>query len=298
VATPAYAYDTAEGRRSRMASIGADLVTSRSDRNGDVVMQQVRYRRYAGVYEQASFLWIYLCLAGGGRLVRMSGAQSLDGLLLPGRVGIGAPRDGGEGLWQDMELLALGISEGRLRRLVSELPEGRIDVQAAASRFHDDGLLPLTLQAIWESSERHGLSTAFFDHALAVVVHRLGDGAVRPRGDRVRKLGRRQADAVIGFIEANLGEDLSVAGLASLTGLSAFHFSRCFQATTGLAPYAFITRARLTRAAELLSRTDVRIGDIAAHVGYGNTSQFSAAFRRWKGVTPLTFRHLNRMPRG
>jgi AraC family transcriptional regulator len=292
--TQAYAYDTAEGRRRRVASVGAEMVSSRSDRNGDVVMQRVRYRRYEGIYEQATFLWIYLCLGGGGRLVRMSQAQSLDGLLLPGRVGIGAPFAGGEGRWQDMELLALGISERRLRRLVSELPDGRIDIQAVASRFHDDVLLTATLQAIWDGSERHGLSTAFFDHALAVVVHRLGDRAGRPGVDRVRKLSRRQVEAVIDFIETNLAEDVNVSELASLTGLSAFHFSRCFRATTGLPPYAFITRARLTRAADLLGRSDVPIGEIAACVGYENTSQFSAAFRRWKGVTPSQFRQIHR----
>lgn len=289
-----YAYDTDQGRRARLASIGARLTLTRADRGGDIVMQSARYPRYEGTYEPGTFLWIYLCLGGGGRLVRMSGAQSLDGQLLPGRVGIGAPYDGGEGQWQAMELLALGISERRLRRLVTELPDPHIDIGAVASRFHDDALLGATLQAMWENAERHGLSTAFFDHALAVLVHRIGERSRRTASAHAPRLSHRQMDMVVGFIEANLAKDLSVSDLASLVGFSPFHFSRCFRATTGLPPYAFMTRARLARAAILLSQSEIAVGEIAASVGYESASQFSAAFRRWKSVAPLAYRRTTR----
>ena len=47
-----YAYDTDQGRRARLASIGARLTLTRADRGGDIVMQSARYPRYEGTYER------------------------------------------------------------------------------------------------------------------------------------------------------------------------------------------------------------------------------------------------------
>ncbi|WP_407522540.1 helix-turn-helix domain-containing protein [Methylobacterium oryzisoli] len=253
-------------------------------------MASAAYDAYEGPYEPLPYLAIYLCLDGGGRLARLSDAQALDGLFLPGRVGLGAAHAGGTGFGPRMRLLALGVSEPRLAPLVAELPQDRFDLEAAASCFHEGPLLSAAVTAMWRHADEHGLSTAFCDHALGVIVHELArsTGAALLAG--THRLGRRQMADLIDYMEANLHRDVAVADLAALVGLSANHFGRCFRTTTGLPPYAFLTRRRLERAAVLLADTSLPVIEIAAMVGYVNPSQFSSAFRRHKGVTPLEWR--------
>jgi AraC family transcriptional activator of mtrCDE len=53
---------------------------------------------------------------------------------------------------------------------------------------------------------------------------------------------------------------------------------------------AFLARARLMAAAELLNSTDATVATIAAQVGYRSESAFSRAFRAEVGTTPARFR--------
>ncbi|WP_027171779.1 AraC family transcriptional regulator [Methylobacterium sp. 10] len=262
----------------------------RADLSLDTIMTRSDYEDYEGAYENTDTLWIHLCTSGGGRLLRNSRTQKLDGLFVPGRVGLGAPYDGGEGFGPRMSLLALGISERRLKRLAAELPGGRLEIEALASTYHDDPLLTATLTAMWEEAGLHGFATAFFDHALAIVVHRLAHAASRPEPVSAHGLTARQMSDVVAFIDASLGDDLRVADLARIAGLSEHYFSRCFQASVGVPPYAFITRRRLDRAAELLTRSPLPVASIAALVGYDDPSQFSAAFKRYKAMAPLAWK--------
>ncbi|GJE33211.1 helix-turn-helix transcriptional regulator [Methylobacterium oxalidis] len=261
----------------------------RESRRGDVIMARARYDGYVGAYPALPFLGVYLCLEGGGQLVRRNASQNLEGAFLPGRVGLGAVGVGGEGHGPRMDLLALGIAPARLSALVAELPGQRLDLEAAASAFHDDPLLAASLRAMWQEGGEHGLSSAFVDHALAVVLHRIAAGVRSvPPGARHRLTGR-QMERLTGFIEAS-GADLSVAQLAAVLDLSPNHFSRCFRATTGLPPYAFLTRRRLDEAARLLTGTSLSITEIAALSGYANPSQFASAFRRHTGASPSAWR--------
>lgn len=281
------------------ATLAPRLITStheirRRDPRREAVLVRSDYTRFDGAYETTDALWIHLCTSGGGRLLRHSDAQKLDGTFTAGRVGIGAPYDGGEGFGPRMSLLSLGISERRWKDLVADLPDGRLDLEALASSFHDDALMSATLIAMWEEAGLHGFATAFFDHALAIVMHRLAraqaQGQARPAP--AHGLTARQMSDAVAWIDAGLGGDLRVADLARVAGLSPHHFSRCFQAATGLPPYAFITRRRLDRASALLAETPLPVAAIAAQVGYNDPSQFAAAFKRHRTMTPLAWRRL------
>ncbi|MGU3359500.1 helix-turn-helix domain-containing protein [Methylobacterium sp. M6A4_1b] len=255
-------------------------------------MIQSDYAAFDGAYENTDSLWIHLCTSGGGRLFRHSETQKLDGLFTPGRIGLGAPYDGGEGFGPRLSLLGLGISERRWKGLVTELPGGRLDLEALASTFHDDALLSATLTAMWEEAGLHGFATAFYDHALAIVMHRLARSQTQPApvAAPVQGLTRRQRSDVVAYIEAELGGDLRVPDLARVLDMSEHHFSRCFRASYGLPPYAFITRRRLDRASALLADSPLPVAAIAALVGYNDPSQFAAAFKRHTLMTPLAWR--------
>jgi AraC-like DNA-binding protein len=77
----------------------------------------------------------------------------------------------------------------------------------------------------------------------------------------------------------------SVASLAERAGLSRAPFARRFREAVGEAPLAYVTRWRMTVAADLLARGD-RIAAVAGQVGYDNEFAFAKAFKRVRGVAP------------
>ena len=92
------------------------------------------------------------------------------------------------------------------------------------------------------------------------------------------------------YIHDHLAEDITLADLAAAAAMSPFHFSRCFKAQTGLAPYAFVIARRMERAKELLRATRLPVAEIAWRVGYRNPAKFATQFRRLTGATPGEWR--------
>ncbi|WP_430251792.1 helix-turn-helix domain-containing protein [Neorhizobium sp. DAR64860/K0K1] len=108
--------------------------------------------------------------------------------------------------------------------------------------------------------------------------------------DRQGRLSDRQIAAVTDFVEGHLQATVGLAELAAVAGLSRFHFSRAFKATTGENPHSFVQRRRISRAVTLLAQVDLPIDAIAGAVGYKGTPQFRRAFHDVMGTSPLKYR--------
>jgi AraC family transcriptional regulator len=106
----------------------------------------------------------------------------------------------------------------------------------------------------------------------------------------VSGLSGRQVDMLVDYIESHLGERITLDSLANVTGLSRYHFSRAFSATTGASPVQFVRRRRLERAEQLLRSTDHDLASIAQAVGFGGPGQFANAFKRHFGLSPTAYR--------
>ena len=107
-----------------------------------------------------------------------------------------------------------------------------------------------------------------------------------PRGGLPRYRLRRICD----FIDANIGRDLRLAELASVSGMSAHYFSQLFRKSTNESPHRYITRARIERAKQMLRLSGASIADIAIVTGFADQSHFTKVFRRLAGVTPSAYR--------
>jgi AraC-like DNA-binding protein len=92
------------------------------------------------------------------------------------------------------------------------------------------------------------------------------------------------------FIDAHLGERLTLVKIADAARLSPYHFAHIFKRFTGIAPHQYVMQRRLERAKQLLADTDLPIAEIAAELGYASQSHFSEAFHHTTSVTPLTYR--------
>ena len=92
------------------------------------------------------------------------------------------------------------------------------------------------------------------------------------------------------FIDAHLGERLTLAAIADEVKLSPYHFAHTFKRAMGVAPHQYVGRRRLERAKQLLAHTNLPIVAIAVELGFANQSHFSEVFHRATGATPLTYR--------
>jgi AraC family transcriptional regulator len=99
-----------------------------------------------------------------------------------------------------------------------------------------------------------------------------------------------QLRRVIEYIDAHLAEELSLAELAAIAGLSPNHFAQAFKATTGRPPHRYLTERRVQRARELLRDPRISIAEIAHAVGFSSQSHLTINFRRMTGMTPARFR--------
>lgn len=88
------------------------------------------------------------------------------------------------------------------------------------------------------------------------------------------------------YIEDNLTEELNIGDIAAKAYVSSFHFQRIFSALCGFTVGEYIRSRRLSAAAQELSRSDVKVIDIALKYGYESHDSFTRAFTKFHGVSP------------
>ncbi len=85
---------------------------------------------------------------------------------------------------------------------------------------------------------------------------------------------------------ADLARPWALADIARAAHLTERTTSRHFRDETGLGPVAWLTRARVVAAQELLETTDLTVEAIAHEVGLGSADLLRKHFRRQFGVSP------------
>jgi AraC family transcriptional regulator len=106
----------------------------------------------------------------------------------------------------------------------------------------------------------------------------------------VRALSKWRLIRVLSYINANIGEPLTLANLAATAGLSRMHFARQFRAATGISPHEYVLRTRIERAQKLLAATSDALVDIGLNVGFKTQTHFTTVFKRIVGNTPRRWR--------
>src|SRR5262249_43238101 len=98
----------------------------------------------------------------------------------------------------------------------------------------------------------------------ALAVDLLGRYAVWRRRERPIKGGLpgNRLRRVLEYIGDNLDEDLGLADLAALAGMSPHYFAELFKTSTGLPPHRFVLRQRIQRAKELLLDPSLSVLDV------------------------------------
>ena len=95
---------------------------------------------------------------------------------------------------------------------------------------------------------------------------------------------------VLGFIEENLAQPLTLADLAAQASLSEFHFARMFRQSMQMAPHQYVMQRRMEKAKSLVRHTGKPLTEIALACGFSSASHFSNRFRAATGLTPSQLR--------
>lgn len=88
------------------------------------------------------------------------------------------------------------------------------------------------------------------------------------------------------YIRENMQRRISLAELAALSGLSAYHFARAFKERTGQPPHQYLICCRVERAKELLLQGNLTLAQVAQEVGFSDQSHLNRHVKRVLGVLP------------
>jgi AraC family transcriptional regulator len=103
-------------------------------------------------------------------------------------------------------------------------------------------------------------------------------------------LSKQKLRQAIEYIQAHLGEGLSLADVANELGMSQYYFCHLFKRSTGMSPHQFLIRQRVERAKHLLKQPERTVISIAMDCGFANQSHFAKCFRQFTGMNPNQFR--------
>jgi AraC family transcriptional regulator len=101
---------------------------------------------------------------------------------------------------------------------------------------------------------------------------------------------------VLDFIAASVEENISLAQLSAIAGMSPHYFSELFKQSTGRTPHVYVLLQRIERAKERLRDPKYTIIDAGLDSGFENPSHFARVFRRLVGTTPSRFRAEHTIP--
>ena len=91
----------------------------------------------------------------------------------------------------------------------------------------------------------------------------------------------------LSYIRDNYGNPLSISQVCSEIGISQTYLSRLFRKYGNTSFNAYLTQCRMEGAMKLMQEhPDMRLRDVAACVGYEDSSYFSKVFHQMTGKTP------------
>ncbi len=95
---------------------------------------------------------------------------------------------------------------------------------------------------------------------------------------------------MLGWIDRNLKDEITVAGIAGSANICVRECQRIFRQYVHYRPMEYVQRRRVTLAAQMLATTDRMITDIALECGFSSVSYFIKQFKLIVGETPVKYR--------
>lgn len=157
----------------------------------------------------------------------------------------------------------------------------------------------LLLSILTEMTDETSAGRIFVETAAQTLAVRLVQtyrdcGSCRSLDAARHQLDHARLRRVIDYVSEHLAEDITLADMARVAGLSPFHFARTFTNAIGVSPHCYVSRMRLDRAMAQMAERKVPLSQIAFDARFSSQSSFTRAFRRATGMTPAEYRRQRR----
>ena len=140
---------------------------------------------------------------------------------------------------------------------------------------------------------QNGLRLQDYPNTLAAFtdLQELSDLLLDLHGKRMDHRQQSVVSEVNSYIQAHLGEDLSLTRLAEETHFHPVYLSRIYKEHAGLSLSEYIAEQRLNTASQMLRDTKIQIQQIAQNTGFSSPGYFARFFRKRKGLSPQEYRN-------
>lgn len=229
--------------------------------------QRAAGRALCAMCDQSRFLEA----RGGGQVLRYRCHAGLTEFIVP------VVRDGGTiALLQCGQVHEQAPTEAAWRAARRGLVGAGIDPQPLRKLFQRNRVLPPQSQ-----NDLLDLLELIANRLAHADEHRL-----RAEPGRMQmQLGR-----AVTFIEAHLAERLTLPAIARAAQVSTRSLMRLFQREIGASVVEFTLGRRVSRACDLLKRTDHTCSEVAFESGFGSVQHFNRIFRRLQEISPRQWR--------
>jgi AraC family transcriptional regulator len=194
-------------------------------------------------------------------------------------------------------MLHLYLSTAQFRKLADDfnLPGETAGSLRCVAGVRDEVIYQIGLSIISAMTNETASGRMFVETASATLAAHLlqtygesgGHKSLEPTTHRIDHAKLRRA---LDYISANLDEEITLAQLAQVAGVSMFHFARTFTRAMGVSPSRYVSRMRLERAMAEIAASKLSLAEIAFRARFSSQPSFTRAFYRAVGVTPGEYR--------
>jgi len=97
-------------------------------------------------------------------------------------------------------------------------------------------------------------------------------------------------DDIIHYIEHNYMDNIKLETIAPLFGYNSSYLGKIFTKKVGIGFNAFVDQIRINRSKDLLTKTELKVYEIAEQVGYRNVDYFHTKFKKYVNMSPAEYR--------
>jgi len=183
------------------------------------------------------------------------------------------------------------------RRLSDDfnLPEAPARSIRYLAGFRDEVISQIVLSILSELTDETAAGPMYVEAAslalAARIIHKYSDsGSCTVAVPTLHQLDHVRLRRVLDYISAHTADEITLAELAGVACLSAFHFARMFTRAIGVSPYQYVSRVRLENAMADIAAGRFPLAEIASNARFSSQASFARAFRRATGMTPGEYR--------
>ncbi|HOJ09273.1 MAG TPA: AraC family transcriptional regulator [Clostridiales bacterium] len=149
-----------------------------------------------------------------------------------------------------------------------------------------NGLKTLFDDIINFNMQDYGLHSAFYKASILILFNRIYASCIAEHNKIPNYINELAT-----YIDKNPNEIIDFEKFAYSKSISPRKLKYLFTLHKGLSPSDYVMRARINRAEELLSNTNLSITDIAFEMGFSSSQHFATTYKKYKHRTPSQYRN-------